>query len=140
MSYTKRPDLPVVDGELAVELETGDLIAVRCNRKRVDAGVCYHARARAIDEAGATRIDAAGRDLVTEFKHSVPVGTVDELGDGPITRECLLAVLGEPLTKRADGSGLALFPWADSMLTGVSIRVSIAAGQVSGTADAGAAL
>jgi hypothetical protein len=140
MSYTKRPDLPVIDGELAVELATGDLIAVRCDRKRVDAGVCYHARARAIDAAGATRIDAAGRDLVTEFKHSVPVGTVDQLGDGVITRECLLMVLGEPMTGRGDGSGLTLFPWPESVRTGVSIRVSIAAGQVAGTADAGAAL
>lgn len=140
MSYTKRNDIPVLEGELAIELDNGALAAVHCERKRVDAGVCYHAKARAIDAAGVTQLDAAGRELVTQFKHAVPVGKVDEFGDAAITRECLLAVLGEPLTKRSDGSGLTLFEWPDSVLTGWSIRVSIAAGQVAGTADAGAAL
>lgn len=140
MSYLKRNDIPVAAGELAVELDTGTLAAVRCDRKRVDAGVCYFAQARAVDATGADLQDSAGRPVVTQFKHVVPVEQVDAIGDDAITRECLLAVMGEPLTPRNDGSGLALFPWPDAVLTGVSLRVSIAAAAVSGAADAGAVL
>ena len=140
MTYSKRNDIPVADGELAVELDTGALVAVRCDRKRVDAGVCYHAQARAIDAEGTQLADGSARPIVTEFKHSVPVDLVDTLGDDAITRECLLAVLGEPMTPRSDSSGLTMFAWPDAVLSGVSIRVSIAAAAVSGAADAAAVL
>lgn len=131
MAYIKREGIPVLDGELAVELDTGALVAVVCERKRVDAGLCYHARARAIDEDGMPHRDSAGRAVQTEFKHSISVDKVAEYGDENVTREMLLAVLGEPVS---------LFPWPDVVLAGVSIRVSIAAAHVSGTADAGAVL
>ena len=131
MAYTKRNDVPVQPGELAVELDSGELVAVKCERKRVDAGVSYHSRARAIGPDGLPALDALGRPIVTEFKHTVGVDKVAELGDDAITREMLLVVLGEPVS---------LFPWAEVILTGVSIRVSLAAAQVAGTADAGAVL
>lgn len=130
MRYTKR-EMVLADGWSAVELDTGALVAVRCDRKRVDAGVCYHAQAKAIDAEGLTLEDANGRPIRTELKHTVRVERVEELGDGAITRECLLAVLGEPVT---------LFKWPDSVLLSVSLRVSIAAASVSGTADAGSVL
>ena len=131
MTYTKRSNVPAIEGETVVELDTGALVAVRCDRKRVDAGVCYHAQARAVDAVGAALLFPGGRPIQTEFKHSVPVSRVDEIGDAVITRECLFAVLGEPVS---------VFPWPESVLTGVSIRVSLAAAQVSGTADAASVL
>lgn len=131
MTYAKRNDIPTPDGDIAVELGSGSLISVRCDRKRVDAGVCYHATARAIDAAGLPVCDAQGRPIATEFKHSVPMQRVDELGDDAIARECLLAVMGEPVT---------LFNWPASVLSAVSIRISMAAAPITGAADAGAVL
>lgn len=132
MSYTKRNDIPVADGEIGIELDTGDIIAVSCIRKRVDSGVCYNAKARAINADGTARAYPDGRLLETEMKHSVSVERVETLTDDAIARECLLAVLGEPLQ--------GLFGWADVNLSAWSIRVSIAAAAVSGAADAGAVL
>lgn len=131
MSYTKRNDVTVPEGELAVELDTGALVAVRCDRKRVDAGVCYEAQARVVQADGAPVLDAQGRPVQTRFKHSVPASIMEAHGDANITRECLLAVLGEPVT---------LFPWPETVLASVSIRVSLSAAPVAGAADAGAVL
>jgi hypothetical protein len=132
MSYTKRTDIAAGPGETVVQLDTGDLVAVSCTRKRVPAGVAYHAKARAIDENGQPITTADGRPVVTELKHSVTAARVDELGDEAITRECLLAVLGEPVT--------GLFAWADILLSDASIRISLQAAQVSGHADVTAVL
>lgn len=132
MSYIKRDNIPVTTGELAVELDTGDFVAVSCNRKRVDLGICYHAMARAIEADGTARTYPNGSLLQTAMKHSVPVERVDTLTDDAIARECMFAVMGEPLA--------GLFGWSDVNLSAWSIRISIAASQVSGDADAGAVL
>lgn len=132
MSYTKRNDVPVAAGEIAVELDTGDIVAVACIRKRVDAGVCYHATARAIEADGTARLYPNGAPLEIAMKHGVSVERVETLTDDAIARECLLAVLGEPLQ--------GLFAWSDVNLSAWSIRVSIAAAAVSGAADAGSVL
>lgn len=131
MAYTKRDDIIRGEGWTVVQLDTGALVAVRCDRKRVDVGVNYHATAEAIDAVGTVLVDANNRPLRTELKHSVRVERVDELGDGIVTRECLWAVLGEPVS---------LFAWPESWMTAVSIRVSLSAAQVAGAADAGAVL
>lgn len=128
MAYTKRTDIPVSPGWLAVEIDTGELVAVQCERKRVDAGVCYHAQAQSIDEAGIPRLDFNGRPIATEFKHTAPTAQVDSVGDAAITRECLLAVLGEPTT--------GVIAWSPLLLSAASIRISLAAAPLSGPADA----
>ena len=56
----------------------------------------------------------------------------DRLGQEAVNRECMLAVLGEPVQ--------GLFRWSDILLSGQSIRVSIAAAAVVGPADPGAVL
>lgn len=132
MSYTKRTDLTAGPGETVVELDTGALVAASCTRKRVAAGVAYHAKAHAIDADGHQVTLPDGRPVVTELKHSVSAARMEELGDDAIARECLLAVLGEPVT--------GLFAWPDVVLTGVSLRISLQAATVAGPADAGALL
>lgn len=131
MSYIKRSDITARDGETVVELETGDLVAVACSRKRISVGLCYHATARAIDESSGPILDPQGRAIASEFKLALPMEKVEEHTDPVITREMLFAVLGEPVS---------VFPWPDSALAEVSIRVSLAAAAYSGQADAGAAL
>lgn len=128
MAYTKREDVPADAGSIVVELDTGELVAVRCDRKRIDAGVCYHAIAQVVDAAGAPVVPA----LRTETKRSMPVEMVDAIGDTVVSRDMLLVVLGE--------TPQSSLHWADIQLSGASIRVTIAAAQVAGAADAGAVL
>lgn len=132
MSYLKRTDITAGPDETVVELDTGALVAASCSRKRVAAGVAYHARARAIDAEGLPILLPDGRPVDTEMKHSVSAARMEELGDDAIARECLLAVLGEPVT--------GLFAWPDVVLSSVSLRISLMAAPVAGPADAGSIL
>jgi hypothetical protein len=132
MSYTKRSDIPCGVEETVVQLDTGDLVAVSCNSKRVDAGVSYRPRARAIDAQGDPLNWPDGRPIETGFTHNTTVERVEALGQEAVNRECMLAVLGEPVQ--------GLFRWSDILLSGQSIRVSIAAAAVVGPADPGAVL
>lgn len=131
MAYTKRDDIPVLAGETAFELDTGDLVAVSCSRKRVDQGMSYSAIARAINVDGTARLYPDGRPLQTEMKHAVSAERMEALTDAAITRDCLLAVLGEPPE---------IMSWPEVFLTSWNIRVSIAAAPFCGAADAGAVL
>ncbi|KRG71772.1 hypothetical protein ABB27_02455 [Stenotrophomonas terrae] len=130
MTYIKRTDVPALTGELVVELDTGALVATSCSCERVATGVAFRAKARAIDAVGAPVLDAEGRPVVTQLSHVAPVSVVDAETPEVISRDCLLAVLGEPVTR----------PWADVLLSSVSIRVSLAAAPISGPVDAGAVL
>jgi len=130
MSYIKRTDVPAADGEQVVELDTGALVATSCTRERVATGVAFRAKARAIGPDGAEVQDAMGRAVVTELSHVAPVAVVEAETADAIARDCLLAVLGEPVTR----------PWADVLLSSVSIRVSLAAAPISGPVNAGAVL
>ena len=132
MSYQKRTDIPAGPDETVVELDTGALVAASCTRKRVASGVAYHASARAIDADGQPVTLPDGRPVATELKHSVTAARMEELGDDAIARECLLAVLGEPVT--------GLFAWPDVVLSSVSLRISLQAAPVAGPVDAGAVL
>ena len=53
MTHSDRDDVPAQPGEHVVQLDTGELVAVRCARQVVGAVVHYHATARVIDEDGA---------------------------------------------------------------------------------------
>ncbi len=130
MTYEKRNDVPCLAGEQVVELDTGSLVATSCSCERVATGVAFRAKARAIDGEGEPVLDAEGRPVVTELSHVAPVAVVDAETASVISRDCLLAVLGEPVTR----------PWADVLLSSVSIRVSLAAAPISGPVDAGAVL
>ncbi len=128
MSYTVRTDLAARPGETVVQLDTGPLVAVSCAADRSADGVAFLAQARAITEEGAPVLDATGAPVVTRFPHSVAAARLDE----HIGRDCLLAVLGEPVERQP--------AWSERMLAGVSIRVSLAAAPLVGQVDAGAVL
>lgn len=133
MSYMKRNDVPVADGWTVVEFDDGSLAKVRCDKKTVPAGVCYHAQAEAIDAAGVTLPDPAGKALVTDFKHPATIPQIELHGDSAITTAVLLLVMGEPTD---------LIPWSDGTRnsTGTNIRARVKAALVAGPADAGAVL
>lgn len=130
MTYTKRSDIPAQPGEQVVELDTGALVATSCTIARIDTGMSFRAVARAVDAEGQPILDTQGRAVRTELTHTAPASIVDTEGADNIARDCLLAVLGEPVTR----------PWADVLLASVSIRVSLSAALIAGTVDAGAVL
>lgn len=116
MTYTKREDITAGPGETVVELDTGELVAVSCNREAAGARVRFHARARVLQTA-----------LATEFRHGALTAGLDV---DSVSLQCLRAVLGEPVT----------LPLAERVLAEVSIRSRIAADAMAGQVDAGAVL
>lgn len=122
MSYEKRENVPAQAGETVVELDTGDLVAVRCDRRLLGDRIVFHVQARAIDADGGAVLAADGRPVTREFKHGEPVGV-----DADATaRQCLLAAMGE-------ASELAL---SDRVLASYSIRVALQAAAAVGPVDA----
>ncbi|MBO9717534.1 MAG: hypothetical protein J7507_12180 [Pseudoxanthomonas sp.] len=112
----KRDDVPAGAGETVVELDTGELVAVSCTREAAGARVRFHARARVLDT-----------ELATEYRHGALIAGLDA---DAIGLQCLLAVLGEPVT----------LPLAERVLAEVSIRSQISAAALAGEVDAGAVL
>lgn len=128
MTYTKREDLTARPGETVVELDdSGALVAVSCAIERSDTGVALHALARAINEDGTPVLDALLRPVETEYAHNVPVS----LMDADMVRDCMRAVLGEPVERPT---------WSARGLAKASIRVSLEAAPLMGQFDAGSVL
>lgn len=128
MTYTMRTDLAARENERVAELDTGDLIAVSCAVERSATGVLLQARARAINAEGEPVVDAIGNPVETTYIHTV---TVDRM-DADLPRDCMLAVLGEPVTRSPQ--------WSERQLAKASIRVSLAVAPMVGQVDAGAVL
>lgn len=128
MTYTKRDDLTARPGETVVELDTGELVSVKCDVERSAAGCYVVATARAIDAEGEPVVDAAGTPIETTMAHNFPIDLLDEHS----IRDCLLTVLGEPTTVERQ--------WGERRLTRASIRVALAAAPYVGQVDAGAVL
>lgn len=75
-------------------------VAVYMESKWLDnnAGTEFYTSARAINADGSTLLCAAGQQVVTEFRHGVDPITLAQLGGAALTKEMVLAVLGEPAT------------------------------------------
>jgi hypothetical protein len=96
-------------------------------------GVSIKAWARWIEADGTSKIDGFGNDVELDFIHNADAITVDTYGIDALTRECLLAMLGEPLTLRdvPVGEGeeplrMPILGWSDEFLLNVNIKVAIA--------------
>lgn len=123
MRYTKREDIPVQSGETAIQLDDGSLVAVACTRAAAGNAVVFTATARAIDGQGAALLTAAGEPIATVLTHQDRDPAAADL----IARDCLLAVLGEPVER---------VPWGDDYLRDVSIRNAISINAVPATVNA----
>ena len=115
MAYEKRDDVAVGPGEMAVELDTGELVALSCTRALAGDRFAFQVRARQLDGSA-----------VREFVHTAPAGADAD----DVARQCLLAALGEPNT-------LML---SDAVAASYSIRVAIEHGQAVGPVDVRAVL
>lgn len=138
MSYTKitapaglNPD------ESAVTLDTGETIAVSVTLvpQPNNAPSFVDANARQINTDGTAKLDAAGEAITTEFRYTPPPSEAnDPTALAAVQKDCLMAVLGEPLT------GLLSDPIHAGAIANCSIRNRIAALAVAGPVDAGALL
>lgn len=155
--------------ETVAQLESGERVAVSVQRKPLDHGMMeFRGWARLIEADGRTKIDAFGRPIENEFAHTATVSFIDAAARAPnqlsgeqqLSREILLALLGEPLTEveidvdpdappvdapagtvlepdKAKGPILAL---AQGVLDNVSIRAAIRLAGTEPEGDAAALL
>jgi hypothetical protein len=124
-------------GETAVTLDTGETIAVAVSLtpQPNNAPSFVSATARQINADGTAMLDSAGAAISTEFRYTP---TADE-ANNPTTlaaaqKDCLMAVLGEPL------AGPLADPIHAPAIANCSIRNRIAALAIAGPVDAGALL
>ncbi|RZZ81115.1 hypothetical protein [Pseudoxanthomonas winnipegensis] len=122
MRYTKREDIPVQPGETGIELDDGSLVAVACTRAAGGNAVVFTATARAIDGQGTALLTAAGEPIATVLTHQDRDPAAADL----VARDCLLAVLGEPVER---------VPWGEDYLRDVSIRNAISINSVPATVN-----
>lgn len=128
MSYQKKEGVPVRDGESAIELDTGELVAVVCNRFVAGGRIQFSGSARAINSDGSSILDGDGKAVERRFPYSDPRPVLVDA----IARDVLLALLGE----RPE-----LVAWSDQALQDVSIRQAIALANINiGAIDASSVL
>ncbi len=128
MSYVKKERVPVREGESAVELDSGELVAVVCNRTVTGGRVQFAGSVRAITEDGESVLGIDGRPVERSFMYSDPrPGMADQ-----VARDVLLALLGE---------SPELITWSEQALQDVSIRQALALANINpGAFDASAVL
>jgi hypothetical protein len=125
MSYEKKLDQSGLnDGETAVLLDSGDLVAVSCFVKRQvnTNNPVYCATARAINPDGSPWCDAHGYEIKTSIRHSACDAEVEAVGDDALRRECMLLVLGEPPTMNGEE---LLCGWDAGIRASTNIRRAI---------------
>lgn len=132
MGYTKRTDVPVLDGEVAIELDDGNLVAAQCpmSRDPLSNMPIFSPRARWVAADGSQRTDSAGRAVTTLKTHSASNEQVTALGASVVVRECLYLVLGEPLTVDPAYPDTNLMKFGTDNIAQCSIRNAIASASV----------
>jgi hypothetical protein len=102
MTFTVAKERPegLAAGEAAVVLAGGETAAVSVSSRWLEngGGVAFVAGARWIDPDGVTRLCPNGQQIRVEATHSADPHSVREFGVDAISRELLLAVLGEDPT------------------------------------------
>jgi hypothetical protein len=129
LTYTKVDGRPCRNGETVVQLDSGEYVAVRCDREHSGGCMVFRAYARVIDEAGQTLSNTIGKAMESSVAYTVQIPIVESEGADVIARDCLLAVLGEPVGR-----------WDAQWLASASIRSHLIAAPSVGTVDAGSLL
>jgi hypothetical protein len=120
------------EGETAVIVD-GERVAVSASSHRMQngGGASLKAWARWIEEDGTTKTDAQGVEVENDFIHNADAVMIDRYGLEKLVKECLLAVLGEPLTlvvleiEDGEDQNVPILGWGDEFLLNVSIRNGI---------------
>lgn len=138
MSYTKTSSQPAAlnAGEIAVTLDDGTMVAVSAHSipQSNNAPSYISAVARVIRADGTSRLDASGSPIMMEFRTTPSAEQANDSAQlSAVTKDCMMAVLGEPVTILTD-------PIHANALANASIRNRMAALAAAGPVDAGALL
>lgn len=138
MSYTKTSPQPpnLQPGETAVTLDDGMIVAVSAQSvpQSNNAPSFVSAVARAINADGTPRMDASGQPITMEFRTAPSAEQANDPAQlAAVTKDCMMAVLGEPVTILID-------PIHANALANASIRNRLTALAAAGSIDAGALL
>jgi hypothetical protein len=138
MSYTKTSPQPpnLQPSEAAVTLDDGTIVAVSATStpQSNNAPSFVSAIARAINADGTPRVDAAGAPITMEFRTTPSAEQANDPAQiAAVTKDCMMAVLGEPVTILTD-------PIHANALANASIRNRLAALDAAGSINAGALL
>lgn len=138
MSYAKTSPVPpnLQTGETAVTLDDGTIVAVSATStpQSNNAPSFVRAIARAIDAAGAPRNAPDGSPITMEFRTTPSAEQANDPTQlAAVTKDCMMAVLGEPVTILTD-------PIHANALANASIRNRLSALDAAGSIDARALL
>lgn len=117
MSYEKTELTPVMENEVAVILDTGDIVAVSVSRSVSGSRMVFSGMARYVKSDGRPKLDRYGQPIKSELKHSDPRVPLADL----ILKDCFLALLGEPVET---------VEWSNQWLIDVNIRQAIAMSKI----------
>lgn len=122
MAYTLLDPQPsnLTGTEVALDLGGGVFVAVSVTPTWLSngAGVGFTGSARVIDAEGVAQTCPNGQAIESYIGHTADAPTVQALGVPTISKECLLALLGEPLTPDT-------VHWSDEFLLNTSIRHAV---------------
>lgn len=134
MSYSVIQSQPgLQDGETAVQLDSGDYIAVGVDIRRctIEQSPTYYVTARAINPSdGSTKLDPHGAEIKTSATHKTNDTELAALTENGVIKECVLLALGEPPT--LDGSGNPVIPWSQELRDSASVRRAISSAAIAG--------
>lgn len=117
MSYERIENVPVMTNEIAVILDTGDIVAISINRSVYGSRMVFSGMARCVNEDGSERYNRSGIPIRSELKHTDPRAPLAD----EILKDCLLALLGEPIQ---------IMEWGNQWLLDVSIRQAISVSMI----------
>lgn len=138
MSYVVMTTQPIAlnAGETAVTLDDGTIVAVSAHStpQSNNAPSFISAVARALRADGTSRLDASGSPITMEFRTTPSAMQANDAAElAAVTKDCMMAVLGEPVTILTD-------PIHANALANASIRNRLAALAAAGPVDAAALL
>lgn len=125
-------------GETALELDTGDLVAVSVESQWLEngAGVAFKSCARWINADGSTRLCPNDCHIETNASHTADAVSVQAHGVAALGKEMLLLVLGEePTLITIDGEEVPIIGWSADVRLNASIRHALACSAETGTSD-----
>lgn len=147
MSYIKLDPQPaaLADGELALQLDDGTVVAVSVETKWLSngSGVSMYGQARWIAADGTAQVDAHQQNIETSLHHNADAEMVKKFDVQTLSKDLIMALLGEPrdlVVFDPAEPARVMVPWSADTLANAQIRDHITFAKEAGVVTAAAAL